>query len=381
MLPRLLLSLSLFVPLAVPRGLAAGPGAPSVRPRAFRIRTTSAASLRLPPELELSISFGRDAAEIKVQSPGAKGAWIKPAGGAWRQCAGPGALSVPLSELPGGEFAVLVDKPDSLDLNDAAAPEVEAVTVDGRELAAPWDLGFVDSPPKAISVRFRDELNAIDADGVQVAADDRPVARDEVVFRAEGTAGRAAMVSCDLAGLLTGERSGARTVRVAASDIHFATPSAEAVVTFRTAPDFRKADGTGVLVDSVHKGYEDLSVLFDGKGMTPGKTTYGCTWASQEEAGVHWFELLFPDEREIRGLDIQWANYKSTWWTSSRYDIQKRVGKGWETVLAVKDNPPAPTSSHGVSPFRAKRLRVVVPAGGGHRERPDIFWVSEVTVR
>lgn len=373
------LCLSLFVAVAVPRGSAAP--APSARPRAFRIRTTSAASLRLPPELELSISFGQGAAEIKLQSPGGKAAWIKPAAGAWRQCAATGALTIPLAELPGGEFAVLVDKPDSLDLNDSAAPEVESVTVDGEEVSAPWDLGYVGSLPKAIAVRFRDALNPIDPAAVQVVADDRPVARDKVVSRAQGTAGRTATVSCDLAGVLKTERSGVRTLRVAASDIHFATPAAEAVVKFRTEPDFTLADGTGMLVDSVHKGYEDLSVLFDGKGMTPGKTTYGCTWASEEEAAAHWFELLFPAEREIRGLDIQWANYKATWWTSSCYDIQKRVGQAWETVLAVKDNPPAPTSSHTVVPFRTRRLRVVVPAGGGHRERPDIFWVSEITVR
>lgn len=381
MMPRLLVCLSLLVPVALPRGSAAEPGASPVRPRAFRIRTTSAASLRLPPELELSISFGQGAAEITLRSPGGEAAWVKPAAGEWRQCAANGALAVPLAELPGGEFAVLVDKPESLDLNDSAAPEVEAVTVDGKELPAPWDMAYVESAPKRIDVRFRDARNPIDPSTVELVVDGRAVAHDMAVFRTQDPAGKSGTVSCDLAGLLKDGRPGIRTVRVAAGDTHFATPAAEAVVTFRTEPDFVTADGTGVVVDSVHQGYEDLSVLFDGKGMTPGKTTYGCTWASQDEASAHWLELIFPVEREIRGLDIQWANYQSTWWTSSRYDVRKRVGKLWETVLEVKDNPSAATSSHTFPPFRTSRLRVRVPVGGGHPERPNIFWVSEVTVR
>jgi hypothetical protein len=137
-----------------------------------------------------------------------------------------------------------------------------------------------------------------------------------------------------------------------------------------------------VLVDSCYAGYEKLEVLTDGKVMTPGETTVGVSWASQEVPGDHWVVFAWPRARALRQVRLHRAYYQGAYWTARKLVVQTWDGRGWVTRFQTADSPAAAETLvplHGVS---SSRLRIIQPDGGGHPAKgPNIFWMDEVEVR
>ena len=348
-------------------------------PDVFRLKTSGSLSLTLAPDVSVGLVISGDTARLTVKGKTMGSCSVK-AAGPWHECPVGKSVDLPVAELVGGELTLVTRKPADMNLADDRSPEIQWGRADGRPLPASGDLGLVATPPTTLDVAVADALNAIDPSRLWLTCDGVQAPSDRVRFTPNAGTGRRGTVTCDLDGLFARSAPGVRQAELSVYDTHFDTEPARLVVRFRTEADHVLQDGTKVVVDSALERYDDLSVLFDGEGMPPGVTTYGRTWASEETPVPHWIELVFPRPREVCGLELQWANYQDTWWTSARYDIEARVGGTWRTVLQVRDNPQAPSSSHRFGAVQADRIRIVVPVGGGHPKRPDIFWPSEVTV-
>ena len=107
-------------------------------------------------------------------------------------------------------------------------------------------------------------------------------------------------------------------------------------------------------------------------------------WASAEEEEVHGIEMHLSQPRTGGRFQITWAfdihnANNGRWWISQNYTIQtKNAATGtWKTAADVKGNQSI-VSSHQLpnEPFRF--VRIVQPIGGGHPDRPNIMWVSQV---
>ena len=215
---------------------------------------------------------------------------------------------------------------------------------------------------------------------------------DGKILRFEPVAGdpKRGVITCQIDGLPSPASRG--TTRLAVQCDDFAVDDAalrvELVFTV-TAPPAITLDkpnaiapgGVKIFCDSVHQGYENVECLIDGELQTPGTTTYGCTWASEETAVDHWVCFVMPKPRSVSGVSISWANYKDTFWTSDRYDLMIWDGSNWQRALRVQQNPPARTSKHTFTPRQTDRVLIWVPAEGNHPERPKLAWMTEVELK
>ncbi len=361
--------------LAIVPTLAAAPKAGA----RYRVRATTAVTLSLP-------------------APGRSGEHLyRDASGRWApllhaQQAG-GVLTFTLSpdQMAGGSTTVLVNKPKWLNANDAAPPQLLKILVDGKPAALHSDirLGWIDAPPRSVELHVADDLNPIDPASVRAEVDGRVVRPgDRPLQLIQDTAHpRAARILADPEALAGAAAWGTRRITFHCDDFAPDDDDLEVQLTYTVTsppaielskPASVAGDGTKIFCDSIHKGYENVECLLDGKLQTPGATTYGCTWASAETDADHWVCFVFPKPRVVAGLDISWAHYRETFWTSQRYDIMTWDGKAWQRALRVQENPEAQTSKHSFPPRRSDRVLIWVPAGGNHARRPNLTWMTEV---
>ena len=306
-----------------------------------------------------------------------------------------GCLTFTLSpeQIGAGDMLLLLGRPDWLDLSDTTPPEVVSVAVDGKQLspAATLDLGWIDTMPSVLVMEVRDERNpldpasvVIDVAGTRIAADGKAV-----VFVQDAADRKRGRITCHLKQLLQGQGDGQARLRVECDDYAADEQRCSVDVTFTVTqpptielrePAATTDEGVKVFVDSIHSGYENVECLLDGQLQEPGVSTYGKTWASAETDRHHWVCFVFPESRQVSGLEISWANYRDTFWASNRYDIMAWDGQTWQRLLRVAANQPQRTTRHDLKACTTDRLLIWIPSGGGHPGRPDIAWMTEVAV-
>jgi len=297
-------------------------------------------------------------------------------------------------QLLAGSTVVLIGKPDWLVAEDSTPPKVERITVDGKNVApaAEIDLGWLDAPPKTFDLLVRDTQNPLNAASVWATINGTLVRAGSpgLRFLPHPEDNKRGRIVCSLPKLKGGQPEGVIRIVVRCDD--FAPDFADCTTTFTftvtrppqidlSKPTATTPEGLKVFVDSIFPGYENVECIVDGELQTPGKTTFGSTWASAETDTAHWLCLVFPKPREVSGLEISWANYQGTFWTSSRYAIMTWDGQRWVSVLKVQNHPEARTSVHLFLPTTTDRVLVWVPPKGNHPRRPDLMWVTEVRLR
>ena len=95
---------------------------------------------------------------------------------------------------------VMIDKPDWLDLNDAAAPAVVQLTLDGQpiEPAKAGDLGWIE-PPKQAVISLRDAQNPLSKTSLGVSLNGQPINESDAVQTTFGDKGDSVTITVDLA--------------------------------------------------------------------------------------------------------------------------------------------------------------------------------------
>jgi len=350
----------------------------------LRLAATTTVTVTLPadPACARGEHFYRNAAGVWLPLKGVE--------------AGAGTVTFALTpdQMAASGTTVILDKPAGLDLTDTTPPRIVTALIDGREVAWPaagLDLGWVEVAPKTMELHIADDRSAIDPASLTVAVNGKLVSPGHPGVRLETEGGNPtrATLFCDVAALLGDSLQGTVRIAVACDDraiddqrletrlAFTATASPRIVLTDAAAT---AANGIKVVVDSTFAGYGNIACLADGQTQTPGTTTYGVTWASAETSTDHWACLILPAARRVSGLEIAWANYSSTFWSSARYDILTWDGSRWQRALRVPENPEARTSRHEFAPRTTDRVLIWVPASGNHPRRPDMTWITELTV-
>ncbi len=338
----------------------------------------------------VSIPFGKDAETGRHLYRDAEGRWAPLA--AARDQDGSLTFTLNPADLDAGRTTVILGTPAWLNLDDSVPPRVVGARVDGRALD--WgpnvELGWLDAAPVTVELEIRDEGNPINPASLRVAINGNYLPKTDRSARLEIDPGdrKRGKITLDLAGMPGKTPQG--TVRIAVTVDDLAADDAclrtNLAYTVTAPPEIKLGEaaatapnGIEIFVDSIYKGYENVECLLDGKLQEPGTTTYGGTWAS-EDAGVdHWLCVVLPEPKPIAGVEIGWAHYQDTFWTSARYDIMTWDGTAWQRALRVQGNPETRTSRHAFPVRTTDRIMIWVPAGGNHPERPDLLWVTEVT--
>jgi len=151
--------------------------------------------------------------------------------GAWEE-APDGRTSFSGAEMGAEWAAIIVGKPDWLDLDDDEAPVLERIVVDGEALTAEEaaDLGWIDTPRRA-QLTFRDAANPIDIKSLSVMLDGAAVGADDVTLREEDD-GRALSVAIDLAAHVDDAQPQRHRLLVTVSDSSIARHEASATLTW-----------------------------------------------------------------------------------------------------------------------------------------------------
>jgi len=304
--------------------------------------------------------------------------YISDTGSAWRKLAPvrrEKAIVVTLTPdlLRGGSCYLLIHKPKGIELEDSAPPQIAAPTFDGDKVEGTPN---VFRAVRTVSWRVTDAQNPLDAGSARVELDGRPV-RCNVEAAAGGKAASVSMAPGDLP-------KGRHLLSICIADQAVVPNRASAETRFvrvLDVPDLALRDlGTSVRVDSRFEGYDRPELMIDGDTEIKPGTTHGYTWASAETAAPHWVELTFRKPVRIAQVYIHWSRYRDIVHTSRAYQIQRRRGDKWETVLAVKGQKPADPSVHRLAPFEAKAIRIWQPADGGCAARPHLMWIREIEV-
>lgn len=350
--------------------------------------------LRLTATTPVTVTLGAGAE--CAQGPhfyrNAAGEWVTLTG----LTAGAGTVTFSLdpAQIPPAGTTVILGKPDAIDLSDAAPPRLLKATLDGREVTWPpegLELGWVDAAPAALELHVADDLSALDPTSLALAVNGKPVPPGAagVRFAVDGTNPRRAVLSCDVGKLLGDALQGTVRIAFACDDRAIDEQRFETRLSFTASarptiivPDAAASavNGIRVAVDSSFAGYENAACLADGATQTSGSTTRGVTWASAETPTDHWVCLLLPSARRVSGLEISWAEYNTTFWTSARYEILTWDGSQWQRALRIPENPEARASRHEFTPRTTDRVLLWVPAGGNHPRRPDLTWITEMQV-
>ena len=289
-------------------------------------------------------------------------------------------ISLDPSKLGGGQAILMVNPPKGITLDDSKPPVVTGVTIDGKAVAdAPQiDLGWIQANPRLIAIAVADADNPLVADSLRVTVNGAQLKSREAQLAFVDEARRSGVATIRPGRMLHRQRALTSTIRV---DLADASPDRNVVartITY-TCLEYLAKD-VALLVDSALTGYEDLDVMIDGEVMEKGVTTYGCTWASEEKSGDHWVVLAWPRPREISRAEVSWAVYSDTYWAASRLLAQVWDGEQWVTVKELGDNPATVSTVLELPKTTTDRLRILQPSGGGHPNRPNIMWITEIEV-
>lgn len=301
-------------------------------------------------------------------------------------------------QLAGGNTVVVLGKPGWLALEDTTPPQVRRITLDGREIApAPEiDLGWLDTPPKKLVLEVQDAQNPLDPASVRAILNGTvvPAGSPSLRFYRDPQNPRRGRLVCVLPKLTDG--LSAEPIRLTLRCDDFAPDTADCTTTFTftfssvplaelehlpAEPAATTPEGVQIFVDSIFPGYEHIECLLDGRLQVPGMTSFGSTWPSEETPVAHWLCLVFPKPRPVSGLEISWAHYQDTFWTSRCFALLTWDGKRWVQALKVQNNLEAQTTVHAFRRVITDRVLLWVPPGGNHPQRPHITWITEVKVR
>jgi hypothetical protein len=287
-----------------------------------------------------------------------------------------------------GRVALMLGRPEWLDLNDESPPEIKKVFVNGKPVKPSTDLGWVDELPKTFEAVFEDAKNPIDLSKAQCLVNGREIKPDAklVIFRKEEANPKRARFVCSIAEVLGKISSSKITIVLRCDDYALDESDTSVSLSFQMArpptsfekPAAKSADGTAIFVDSIFKGYENVECLLDGKLQAPNTSTGGVSWASQDSDEGHWVCFQFPKPRKVSGLKLFWANWKNTNWTSRRFEVMTWAGTKWQQAVRVQNNQPANSTSHKFKTVETDRILIFQPSGGGHEGYQGIFWMTEV---
>jgi hypothetical protein len=292
-------------------------------------------------------------------------------------------FSLDPARLRDGRTIIVPSPGPGVNLDDRTAPALFAAKLDGRALPAKssdTDLDWLPSLPAELVVAVRDPENALLPASLAVSVNGHPLPAARVRLAFTGQDHRTARITAQVRDLLRQpprlENRLELRIADAAPEAHYLTASWR----FRHLGPVT-ADPL-VLVDGCYAGYERLDVLTDGKLMTPGETTVGVSWASEEVPGDHWVVLAWPRARAVNQVRLHWAYYQSAYWTARKLVLQTWDGRGWVTRFQTADNPAGPETLVPLSSVTSSRLRVIQPDGGGNPAKgPNILWMDEIEVR
>ena len=319
---------------------------------------------------------------------GPKEIYFKAADGKWRTlpCTydeARGVISFVLdpSQIKGGTTTVVLNVPPGIKLDDDRPPQVTALKIDGKAVAdAPLlDLDWLPAHSRLIKIDVADADNPLAPDSLKAQVNGVELDSKQATLDFVDAAHKSAHLTLRVGALLRRQGSFTNTIEFRIADASPQQNTVSRTITYRCLENIKESPA--ILVDSFIPGYEDLKVLIDGKVMTPGETTFGVTWASQEVPGDHWVVLAWPEERQIKGVEVAWANYQGIFWASKTLLAQTWDGQKWVTQKTVTNNPPTRSTVVTFPPVKSSRLRLVQPDAQGHPSRPHIMWITDITVQ
>lgn len=298
------------------------------------------------------------------------------------------------AQMPSGQTMVILAKPAGVDLGDATPPRLVRALVDGREVAWPaggLDLGWIEAAPRTLELHVADDQSDLDPDALSVTVNgtDRAAGTPGLRFVIDPANPRQGTFTCDLVTLLGKVPQGTVRLLVGIDDRAVDDQRLEAGLSFTASASPQVAltdatvtapNGMKILVDSCYAGYDNIDCLVDGALQAPGSSTRGSTWASAETPADHWVCLILPAPRAVSEVAISWAHFGGVFCTSARFDIMTWDGQAWQRALRVQETPAEQTTRHRFESRTTDRVLIWVPAGGNHPSRPDLTWITEISL-
>jgi len=119
------------------------------------------------------------------------------------------------------------------------------------------------------------------------------------------------------------------------------------------------------------------TALIDGLTEYAG-TTRGRSWASREVSGDHWVVFELPRVETIARVTLYWPRYPDRYNTARDVRIQRWQNDVWQDVACMETPVGMPCTTVQLEPFKARRVRLLMPDRGGPAHRPNVFWMNEV---
>ena len=323
---------------------------------------------------------------VTIAQAHASDIYFKARDGKWRPLpakVSPGGIvsfTLDPAQLSFGSTTIVLDMPRGINLDDSQAPELLGLKLDARGVknAPQVDLDWLPAHPRTLTLAVRDAANPLDLESLKLEVNNQALQPDQMQVTSSD-AGKSVRLVAPIGDLLCSQGSFLNTISFRLTDLSPQQNSLTRTLTYRHLQSVK--ENPTLLVDSSYGGYEDLKVLTDGKVMTPGQTTYGCTWASQEQPGDHWVVFAWPQERELREASISWANFGGVFHTPRELLVQTWDGQKWVTQKTLRDAKADVSTTIPFGPVTTSRLRLLQPDGKGHAVRPTIMWITEIEVR
>jgi len=280
-------------------------------------------------------------------------------------------FTLPVARIGNGRTTVLVGVPKEVDINDRGAPSIQ-VKLDGAALIADAEPILIKKAPAALRITLADSANRIDAKTLRVSLDGG--ALDHAVSNASAD-GRKITLEAKMPDV----DFGTHTVAVAVRDTSPFRNHAELSATFTLAnmQDLaQKLLGAKAKADSFYASYT-VDPLIDGDWQSCA-TAGGpqVSWASAETEGEHWIEVELPKPETIGSVSLFWVRKTP----SQRIEVQVQKAGRWATVGSAEPTKLCTATTIQIPAQRTKSIRVLQPKGKGLPDRPNLFWVGEVSV-
>lgn len=286
-------------------------------------------------------------------------------------------FSLDPAQLKGGATMVILDLPPGIDLNDEQAPQVLGLKLDGRPLkdAPRLDLDWLPTHPRSLVLGIADRANPLDPASLSVRVNSQPLAPEQIRLKLDA-GGRSGRLELALDSLLNAQNRFVNTIEVRLADLSPQRNELSRTFVYRCLGEV--TDRPTLVAESSYAGYEKLEVLTDGKLISPGQTTYGSTWASEEVPGDHWIVCAWPQERELTGVEVSWTVYEGVYHAPLELRVQTWENDRWVTVTTLKKLAATKTTTLHFPARRTTRLRLLQPDGQGNPVRPNIMWLTEL---
>lgn len=284
------------------------------------------------------------------------------------------------AQLTAGATTIVLDMPRGIDLDDSQAPQLLGLKLDARGVknAPQVDLDWLPAHPGTLTLAVRDAVNPLDLSSLKLEVNGQALKPGQMQVTT-ADAGKSVRLVAAIGDPLCSQGSFLNTISFRLTDRSPQQNALTRTLTYRHLQSVKESPT--LLVDSSYGGYEDLKVLTDGKVMTPGQTTYGSTWASQEVPGDHWVVFAWPEQRELREAKIFWANFGGVFHTPRELLVQAWDGQKWVTQQTLRDAKADVSTTVPFGPVTTSRLRLLQPDSKGHAVRPTIMWITEIEVR